>query len=102
MRLDKTAMSYRKPYAEEYKKRAVRMIHSSGKSIKQVSLELGISGSALGAWKKKYARPQDLPESSAEATKEELQREIRRLKQELAYVTEQREALKKAAAILGQ
>ena len=95
-------MSYRSPYNEEYKKRAVQMIYSSGKSIKQISRELGCSDSALGEWKKRYGRPQKLDSSDHEATREQLLREIKQLKEELAYVTEQREVLKKAAAILGQ
>jgi transposase len=46
--------AYRKPYDEEFKRQAVELVISSGKSCEQVARELGVSGYSLHLWKKKH------------------------------------------------
>jgi transposase len=69
----------------------VAQITERGYPVSEVSKRLGVSAHSLYAWKKKFAKPADPGEVDQAA-------EIRRLKQELARVTEERDILKKATA----
>lgn len=89
-------------YDEEFKKRAVKMLRSADKTAVQIARELGCSADTLRKWKRQYDDPLEDCLDPRKATAEELQKENARLRKELQYVTEQREILKKAAAILGQ
>ena len=99
-----------KPYDKEFKRQAVDLYLSSGKSLKQVSRELGVSDGSLRKWQKDLfggnggqggvSRERD--ESLAGMDSEEMAKEIRRLNQENAYLRRQREILKKAASILAE
>ena len=91
-----------KPYQEEFKKRAVEMLRTSGKPAAQIARELGCSADSLRDWKRTYDNPLQNCLDPDELTPAELKRENARLRKELNYVTEQREILKKVAAILGQ
>ena len=95
-------MKHVKPYEEEFKKRSVQMLRSSGKPMKQLARELGCSATALADWKRKYDDPLKGYLDPGEISMDELKAENKRLRKELVYVTEQREILKKATAILGQ
>ena len=77
-------------FAEEFKRDAVRQIAERGDPVAEVSQYLGVSRDSLYEWKKKFAA------SNAKGN-DEIE-EIRRLKKELARVTEERDMLKKAAA----
>lgn len=77
-------------FAEEFKRDAVRQITERGYPVAEVSQRLGVSQHSLYVWKKKFAA------SNAKGNDET--EEIRRLKKELARVTEERDILKKTAA----
>ena len=85
-------------YDREFKQKAVALV-LSGRSQGEVSRELGVSAWSLGEWIKK-ARAGHVPTQAAtlEAEGDE-QRELRRLRQEVDYLREQREILKKALGI---
>lgn len=91
-----------KTYDDEFKKRAVEMIRHSGLSLAQIGRDLGCSATSLADWKRKYDDPLAGCIDVHEATPEQLKKENQRLLKELNIVKEQREILKKAAAILGQ
>ena len=77
-------------FTEDFKLDAIKQITERGHSISEVSQRLGASTHSLNAWTKKYTA---LPSAAA---KDDQSAEIRRLKQELARVTEERDILKKA------
>lgn len=79
-------------FTEEFKLDAIRQITERGHSAADVSQRLGVSTHSLYAWIKRYAGPPCV------AVKDNQPAEIRRLKQELARVTEERDILKKATA----
>ncbi len=85
----------RTEYNTEFKDRAVNMVIRSDKSIAQIARDLGIIKSTLYAWvnKAKVSKIED-----NELTAEELFAELKRVKNELAEVKEQRDILKKATA----
>ena len=92
-----------KIYDEEFRKRAVEMIYTTGKTLAQLARELGCSTTSLKGWKIKYGRPPELDNDDLKQKDlQALHHEIKLLKKELSIVTEQREILKKAAAILGR
>ncbi|KEA04267.1 transposase [Agrobacterium sp. 13-626] len=77
-------------FSEDFKRDAVRQITERGYPVAEVSQRLGVSQHSLYEWKKKFAA------SNAKGSGEV--EEIKRLKHELARVTEERDILKKAAA----
>jgi len=80
-------------YTEEFKKDAVSQVTDRGYSVKEVSDRLGISTKSLYDWIKQYSKPESLRVKETEQV-----RENRRLRAELARVTEERDILKKATA----
>ena len=80
-------------YTEEFKKDAVSQVTDRGYSVKEVSDRLGISTKSLYDWIKQYNKPESLRVKETEQV-----RENRRLRAELARVTEERDILKKATA----
>lgn len=77
-------------FSEEFKRDAVAQITERGYPVAEVSKRLGVSPHSLYAWKKKFA--------SASDPGDDRDSEIRRLKRDLARVTEERDILKKATA----
>lgn len=81
----------RRRYDEAFKKQAVALVESSGRSLNQIAAELGVSHWNLRDWKEIYGR---------RSTPAQLQEQLQRLRGELAEAREQRDALKKALGIL--
>lgn len=77
-------------FTEDFKRDAVRQITERGYPVAEVSQRLGVSQHSLYEWKKKFAASNGKASDDAD--------EVRRLKKELARVTEERDILKKAAA----
>jgi len=86
-------------YDREFKENAVALIQS-GRSITEVSRDLGVSGWSLRHWLKAIEGAQTLNESKRLSSETPEQREIRRLRQENDYLRRQRDILKKACSIL--
>ena len=87
-----------KTYTAEFKREAVRLAQTSGKSIVQVARELGISATSIHQWRKELAehRQEAFPGSGHQTAQEE---EVRRLKRELEIVKQERDLLKKTVGI---
>jgi len=79
-------------FTDEFKIDAVKQITERGYSVSDVSRRLGVSTHSLYSWIKRYNV------SAKSMAQEDQSSEIRRLKQELARVTEERDILKKATA----
>jgi len=43
---------YTRPYPPEFRREAVRLLETSGRSIPKVAAELGVSGESLRLWRK--------------------------------------------------
>jgi transposase len=76
-------------FSDDFKRHAVAQITERGYPVAEVSQRLGVSQHSLYAWKRKFSQPSGSDDKDAE---------IRRLKRELARVTEERNILKKATA----
>jgi transposase len=91
-------MSREKPktYTAEFRASAVKLANESDQSIAQTANELGINVNTLHTWIAKYSKP--VSTEKTVRTDEHLYDELKRLKKEVARLTEERDLLKKAAA----
>lgn len=83
-------------YSDDFKRDAVHQITVRGYPVREVSQRLGVSTHSLYKWVKLFG------EAQAKAGDVDHEAENRRLKRELARVTEERDILKKAAAYFAQ
>ena len=103
MKLMKKKAAYHKPYSEEYKRQAVELVITSGRTCEQVARELGCSAYSLHLWKKQYlAEMAPVEVDGRTMSPEDLERENRALRKQVQYLERQREMLKKAISILGE
>lgn len=80
-------------FTDEFKRDAVAQVVDRGYSVAEVSERLGVSTKSLYTWKVQFSQPRrQITEATEQAA------EIRRLKKELARVSEERDILKKATA----
>lgn len=86
-------MSGRIHFSDEFKKDAVSQVVDRGYAVKDVAERLGISTKSLYTWKAQFSKPDSVRDDEIV-----LSSELRRVKKELARVTEERDILKKAAA----
>tara|TARA_R110002126_G_scaffold123083_1_gene264983 strand:- start:663 stop:971 length:309 start_codon:yes stop_codon:yes gene_type:complete len=89
---DKEKIMSTSRFTEDFKIDAIKQITERGYSVSDVSQRLGVSTHSLYAWMKRYSA------SPGSAARDDQSSEIRRLKQELARVIEERDILKKATA----
>src|SRR6266550_3027451 len=88
-------------FTQEFKREAVQLAETSGKSMTQIARDLGISDSALHTWRKQFAvhGKQAFPGKGHQT---ELEEENRRLRRENDILKQEREVLKKAVRIFAQ
>ena len=80
-------------FTDEFKQDAVAQVVERGYTLSEVAERLGISTKSLYTWKAQFAKSPRVRSEVAERAAE-----IKRLKRELARVTEERTILKKATA----
>lgn len=97
------------PYRDGFREEAVDLLLSSGRPLKCVAEELGVSANSLRIWRNlalgqgrgaQAAATQSRGRSAAPVA--DPARELRRLQRENEYLRRQREILKKALSILGE
>jgi transposase len=86
------------PYSLEFRREAVQLLRSSGRSVPQLAKELGGSPQSLRGW----ARQLDVDVGKAEGLTCDERAELRRLRREVKTLTEEREILRKAAAFFAK
>ena len=91
---DKSAKRPRRKFSDEFKRDAVEIVNSSGKSIAQVARELGIYDSTLGSWVKQDEIDRGVRDGVSTSDREE----VTELRRENARLRMERELLKRAVA----
>ena len=79
-------------YDREFKNNAVALVRG-GRTITEVARDLGVSKWSLGHWVRQAEEGQLLSEPKTLTLETPEQRELRRLRQELEYVSRQRDIL---------
>jgi transposase len=89
-------------YDAEFKRNAVELLISSGRPLKVVAKELGVTPESLRTWRKAHLKAPGQGEDRTPRgpTPRAIYEELQRLRKENAYIKEQRDILKKALRIL--
>lgn len=87
----------RQLYDEAFRREAVRLLATSGRTINEVASDLGIGRSTLGKWKRQLAQAELLAGPHDDVTKE-----LARLRRENELLRAERDLLKKATAFFAK
>ena len=91
----------RRKYDREFKVEAVKLVTGEGRAVTEVARNLGIHENLLYKWKEKYT--EDMAHAfPGKGRLKPAEEELRRMKRELADVTQERDILKKALAIFSK
>ncbi|MEV0411052.1 transposase [Streptomyces sp. NPDC050448] len=90
---------YMRRYSDEYKRDAIELVRSSGRTVTEVARELGISSESLRGWvKKAQAAGSGTGATAAGSAADDQDEELRRLRKLTAEQAKTIEILKKATA----
>jgi transposase len=96
-------------YSTEFRQEAVDLLLSSGRALKEVARDLGVSSSSLRLWRIQARSNGRVTQVSSTQSKDwseapvaDPTAEIRRLHRENEYLRRQRDILKKAVSILSE
>jgi transposase len=89
----------RPPYPPEFGAEAVRLVRTSGRLIREVASDLGISEQALRNWVRQGDLDGGLRSDGLTSSEQE---ELRQLRRRVRVLEQEREILKKAAAFFAR
>jgi transposase len=89
----------RRKYTEEFKREAVRLMDSSGKSIAEIARDLGVADNNLYRWRGLYGSQS---QANTNGSVSEMEAELKRLRREVDVLRQERDILKKAMSIVSR
>jgi len=87
----------RKVFDDDFRKEAVRLLATSGRTIREVAADLGVAVSSLGKWKRRIDEAALLA-----GPHDDVQKELARLRRENELLRAERDLLKKATAFFAK
>jgi transposase len=87
----------RRDFTEDFRREAVRLTQTSGRTIGQIADDLGIGRSTLTRWKSKYREAELLS-----GPHDDVEKELARLRKENELLRQERDLLKKATAFFAR
>jgi transposase len=84
---------FQRPYPPEFRREAVRLVEATGRPVRAVAAELGVSGESLRNWLKQEQL--DRGEREDGLTSDERD-ELRKLRRQVRELEQEREILKRA------
>lgn len=90
----------RRSFSDEYKRKVVELVRTSGKPVREVARELDLTETAVRAWVKQADVDNGKGPKGAVTTQE--RDELRELRQEVKTLRMEREILKKATAFFAK
>jgi len=91
----------RRTYTSEFKREALRLLETSGKSAAQLERELGIGSGCLSRWKREQSQEGEHAFPGHGRSTPEQER-LRQLERENEILRQERDILKKAVAIFSR
>lgn len=91
----------RRRYTREFKLEAIRLYETSGKSVRQIEIDLGITAGLLNKWRAQQG--QDGQQAFVgSGHQSEVEAELRRLRRENEILRQERDILKKAIQVFSR
>lgn len=92
-----------KRYDAQFKRDAVELLISSGKPLKVLAAELGVSDVTLRSWRDRHlAKAEPIEKDGKKVSAHQLAHELRQVQKELQIANRRNEILKKALGILSE
>jgi len=91
----------KRQYTQEFKQEAIRLYEASGRSVRQIEEELGISSGLLNKWRYQL-RDRGRDSFVGSGHQPELESELKRLKRENEILRQERDILKKALVVFSK
>jgi len=85
-------------YPPEFRREAVELLRLSGRPLKQIAAELGVSEASLRSWRQRA----DIETGKAEGLTRDERAELRELRKRLRVVEMERDVLKKATVFFAR